>query len=147
MYILGWALGSPYPSHLESFFHSDMDVAEGGNNTAGYNNPVYDALCDQFLAERDIEKARQDAYGLQVMVADDLPYLPLLHSAVFEAYRSDSITFPYTDTIGGLYRRGRLPAAVRFVPAVGSVGTEGGTVEGQAALSNFPGTLSPIPLS
>jgi hypothetical protein len=137
MYILGWGMDF-YPAYLEEFFHSKNDAAQGGSNTAGYNRPAYDALADEFMAERDIEEARQDAYGLQAMIADDLPYLTLFSPPTFEAFRSANITFPYTDTIGGLRRRAGLPAAVRFVPAASTFGAEGGTVEGSGGTVDFP---------
>ena len=45
MYILGWSLGNvAFPDYYESFWASWNDTTvSGNNNTAGFNNPDYDA--------------------------------------------------------------------------------------------------------
>jgi ABC-type transport system substrate-binding protein len=139
LYMLGWSLGKGPPTHLEAFYHSANDTASsGGSNTSGYNSPTYDALCDQFMAETDMQQARQYAYELQDMLAADLPYIPLYHAMVQEVYRSDSVVYPYTDTLGGIRSWDGLPATVRFVPAQGSIETAGGTLEGPGSSLEFP---------
>jgi peptide/nickel transport system substrate-binding protein len=101
MYILGWSL-TVYPSYLESFFSSRYTGLRG-HNAAGYANPEYDRLVDEFLSEADdMARAREAAFRLQEFLARDLPYVVLFDTPIVEAYRSDHIRFPTTETLGGI---------------------------------------------
>ena len=112
MWILGWRL-SLYPDYLEAFFHSRNSELEG-HNPGGYDNPEFDRLADQLLAESDVEAARQQVFEMQAFLADDLPYVTLFDTPLVEAYRSDRIEYPYTDALGGLQQASGLPALVHF---------------------------------
>ncbi len=112
MWILGWRL-TLYPDYLESFFHSRHSELEG-HNAGGYNNPEYDRLADQLLAETDVETARQQVFEMQAFLADDLPYVVLFDTPLVEAYRSDRIAYPYTDSLGGLQNASGLTTLVQF---------------------------------
>ncbi|WP_038051449.1 ABC transporter substrate-binding protein [Pseudothermotoga elfii] len=100
IYMLGWSLGY-YPDHVADFFHSRRSGV-GDFNAAGYNNPEFDKLADEFLAASDINKARELSFKLQEILAEDLPYLVLFDTPVTEAYRSDQVVFPYEKTLSGL---------------------------------------------
>lgn len=101
MYILGWGL-TIYPDYLCDFFDSRNDTATTGNyNTPGYNNPEYDALCDEFLAETDIIAAQAEAKQLQADLAQDLPYMPLFNRQSVDLINS-RVKLPYTETLGGI---------------------------------------------
>ena len=101
MYILGWGLGI-YPDYMCSFFDSRNDtLATGGNNTPGHNFPEYDALCDEFLAETNIETAREQAYALQEFLGNTLPYTPLFNRQAIDLVRTN-VEYPYTDLLGGI---------------------------------------------
>ena len=112
MWILGWGL-SPYPDYLESFFHSRHSGLEG-HNAGGYNNPEYDRLADELLAETDLESARQKVFEMQAFLAEDLPYVPLFDTPLVEAYRSDRIGYPYTTSWGGLQNAAGMTELVLF---------------------------------
>ncbi len=112
MWILGWGL-SVYPDYLESFFHS-RHSGLAGHNAGGYNNADFDALADRLLAETDVEAARQLVFEMQEFLADDLPYVTLFDTPLVEAYRSDSIDFPYLESWGGLQLGSGLPTLVNF---------------------------------
>lgn len=112
MWILGWGL-SLYPDYLEAFFHSQHSDL-GGHNAGGYNNPEFDKLADELLAETDVEAARQLVFKMQEFLADDLPYVPLFDTPLVEAYRSDRIDFPYTYALGGLQNASGLTELVQF---------------------------------
>ena len=103
MYILGWSLGNvAYPDYYEAFWHSRNDTAVSGNfNTPGMNNPDYDALVDEFMATSSIERARELVFEMQVMLADQRPYICLFYKTVDDLAR-DNIIFPYTEVLGGL---------------------------------------------
>ena len=112
MWILGWGL-SLYPDYLESFFHSRHSGLEG-HNAGGYDNPEFDRLADQLLAETDLETARRQVFEMQAFLADDLPYVVLFDTPLVEAYRSDRVEFPYTESLGGLQNAAGLTTLVRF---------------------------------
>ncbi len=112
MWILGWGL-NPFPDYLESFFHSRYSELEG-YNAGGYDNPEFDALADQLLAETDLEEARRQVFEMQAFVAEDLPYVVLFDTPIIETYRSERIEFPYTKTWGGLQSVSGMPTLVNF---------------------------------
>ncbi len=137
MYILGWSLGSPYPGQLCSFFHSGADF-----NTPGYNNPAFDAKCDEFLSETDIEAARADAWELQTMLATDLPYITLFTPPVREAYRSDRVAFPYTQALDGIQGAGGMESVVRKPVALNiNLGTDPPTLDPARATDTTSATV------
>ena len=112
MWILGWGL-SAYPDYLESFFHSRHSGLEG-HNAGGYDNPEFDRLADELLAETDLESARQKVFEMQGFLADDLPYVPLFDTPLVEAFRSDRIEYPYTTSWGGLQNASGMTELVLF---------------------------------
>jgi ABC-type transport system substrate-binding protein len=113
MWELGWGLGI-YPDYLKDFFSSEESVP-GGFNPQGYNNPEYDALADAFVAEQDLTKAHDLAIEMQEFLAQDLPYAVLFYSPTYEAYRSDKVKYPYTETLDGLQTLNGLPGSVKLL--------------------------------
>jgi ABC-type transport system substrate-binding protein len=103
MYILGWSLGNPaYPDYFDAFWHSKNDTAVTGNfNTPGFNNPEFDALADEFMATTDIARAKELVAEMQLLIADQRPYIMLFYKQVLDLAR-DNLIFPYTDTLGGI---------------------------------------------
>ena len=112
MWILGWGL-SLYPDYLEAFFHSRHSDLEG-HNAGGYNNPEFDQLADDLLAETELAPARRQVFQMQAFLADELPYVTLFTTPMVEAYRSDRIEYPYTDSLGGLQNAAGLTTLVQF---------------------------------
>jgi ABC-type transport system substrate-binding protein len=101
MYILGWSL-SIYPDYLCDFFASWNDTATTGNyNTPGYNNAEFDALCEAFMAETNIQEAQTQAKELQAFLAKDLPYMPLFNRQSIDLI-NNRVQLPYTDMLGGI---------------------------------------------
>ena len=100
MYILGWGL-TIYPDHVESFFTTPNDSANGGFNTPGYSNPDYDALGEQLLAETDINAAAEIVKEMDAIIAQDVPYVVLFTTPILEAY-SNSLQFPATSVLDGI---------------------------------------------
>lgn len=111
IYMLGWSL-SYYPDHVADFFHSKR-AGVGDFNAAGYNNPEFDKLADEFLAASDIEKARELSFKLQEILAQDLPYLVIFDTPTTEAYRTDQVIFPYEKTLSGLQYVNGTPTLVK----------------------------------
>ena len=112
MWILGWGL-TTFPDYLEAFFHSRNSELEG-HNPGGYNNSEYDGLADEFLAETDLDTAREQASRMQEFLAEDLPWVVLFTTPIVETFRSERIEFPYTEYLGGLQEVGGLPSIVTF---------------------------------
>jgi peptide/nickel transport system substrate-binding protein len=112
MWIYGWSLPL-FPDYLEAFFHSrNSDLTD--HNAGGYSNPEFDKLADELLAETDLEEARRQVFQMQEFLADELPYVVLFTTPILEAYRSDQLEFPYTDTLGGLQSAAGLTTTVHM---------------------------------
>ena len=99
-FILGRKL-TIYPTHLVDLFHSSQ-AAPGGNNPGGYNNPEFEQLADEFIAETDLLAARDKAFQLQEILAEELPMVVLFSVPIIEAYRSDSVDWAFIDALDGL---------------------------------------------
>ncbi|MEW6227727.1 MAG: ABC transporter substrate-binding protein [Bacillota bacterium] len=112
-FMMGWSL-TVYPDHLKAFFHSS-EAGLGGFNCEGYSNPEFDKLADDFIKESDLEKARQKAFKLQDILADELPYIVLFDTPIIEAYRSDRVEYPYTKVLSGFQRYGALSSVVKML--------------------------------
>lgn len=112
-FMMGWSL-TLYPDHMKYFFHSEQ-AGLGGFNAEGYNNPEFDKLADDFVKEDDMEKAREKAFKLQEILADELPYIVLFDTPMLEAYRSDRLQFPYTKVLSGLQYVGGLTSSVKML--------------------------------
>ena len=106
MYIFGGSLGNPaYPGYFEEFWHSRNCTFEtGGRNTSCFKNDEYDELVDEFINSGELLKARDLVYELQIILADQRPYIPLYSEKVFDFARSNVI-FPYVDILGGIESR------------------------------------------
>lgn len=111
--LMGWSL-TAYPDHMRWFFHSDQ-TEPGGFNAQGYSNPEFDKLSEEFMDESNLEKAREKAFKLQDMLADELPYIVLFDTPLIEAYRSDRLEFPYTKVLSGFQRYGGLTSTVKLL--------------------------------
>ncbi|MCG8605348.1 ABC transporter substrate-binding protein [bacterium] len=70
-----------------NLFHSSN--AESGYNFVGYNNPDYDALALEQRALVDRDERRRAIHAAQWLIAQDLPYLYLVHPKRVVAYRTD----------------------------------------------------------
>lgn len=103
MYILGWGLGNvAFPDYFEAFWHSRNCTAESGNyNTPCFKNEEYDALVDEFMSTGDLERARELVFEMQVLLADQRPYIPLFYKQVHDL-ASRRVQFPYTEVLGGI---------------------------------------------
>ena len=100
-YMLGWGTGI-FPSHPVDFFRSDKDSCDGGFNTPGYNNPAFDEVANKFEAAKTVDEAIALSNQMEKILYDDLPYVVLFNPPVLEVYRSDSITLPFTEVLGGI---------------------------------------------
>ncbi len=96
MYILGWGV-SAFPDYACDFFYSGA-----GFNVGNYSNADFDAMCDEFYAETDLETARQQNYAIQEDLAVQLPYIYLFTTPMWDAWDNEMIIFPFTDVNDGI---------------------------------------------
>ncbi|MCS6903321.1 MAG: hypothetical protein NZO41_03475, partial [Candidatus Bipolaricaulota bacterium] len=113
---LGWSLGTAAlgaPTYLKDFYHTEhTDV--GDDNAQGYSNPEVDKLLDAFLAERDLNKARDLVLQIQEILAVDAPYLPWFDTVIVDAWRDDKVVFPFTERTNGIVGMAGMPSLVRL---------------------------------
>ena len=87
MAMWGWSAPTQAdPGQTAALLHSDP--VKGSLNLTGYDNPEADELSDQLLTEGD-ETARQDILNqLQVLIAEEQPFVTLLYPDGAYAYNS-----------------------------------------------------------
>jgi len=104
MFILGWSLGSPaLPIYHEAFWAGKNDtLVNGGNNNTGFDDPEFNGLIEDFNAAQTFEEAFDIMWQLEDILFEKKPYILLFDTGILEAYRSASITFPFTDVLSGL---------------------------------------------
>ena len=144
MYVLAWSL-TRNPTHLVNFFHSKNDVE------AGYNNPgIRDAKLDRVLdlldTAPDLVTAQVTADEAQMILAREMPYVPLYSRPYIDAFRKDMVT-GYVDMAGDGAANSKnpwTPLNIRRVDAAGNP-VDGGTI--RWALSEEPKNLNPTTAS
>jgi len=115
LFVLGWRLPAPaVPVYHESFWATRNDtLATGGNNATGFSNSEFDALVDEYNATRTEEDARDILWQMERIIFDERPYIILFDAPISEAYRKDTVRYPFTETISGLQYVNGLPALVQ----------------------------------
>ena len=103
LYLLGWGGGDvslPGTSQV-TFFHSREDAVTGGGfNTPGYKSDRFDAAADAFETATDIETAAELTKEMDLILAEELPYVVLFRTSIIEAYNR-SVQFPAEVILGG----------------------------------------------
>ena len=102
MYVLGWTLGNPALPE----YHRWLFAGDGAANSTGYANADFEASLDRFERAAAPDEARDALWGMERVVARDLPYLVLYHPNLIEAYRADRVRFAEHEVLGGI--QGRL---------------------------------------
>jgi ABC-type transport system substrate-binding protein len=100
MYILGRSL-SIFPADLHDNFTIEQAVLDG-NNAGGYYNPEFEDLADQLLVCDTLEKCKEVAAKLQIMLATECPHVILFDTGIIEAYANEFVEYPYTEQLSGL---------------------------------------------
>ena len=103
MYIFGWSLGNPaFPDYYDTFWHSrNCTLETGGRNAPCFKNDEYDALVEEFMKTSDPERAQELHAQMDILLADQRPYISLYSERVFDL-ASDNVVFPYTNLLGGI---------------------------------------------
>src|SRR2546425_10606599 len=92
IYVLGWSLGLFPETYLCTFFCSSFDVNKNpaGQNSAGYSNPVVDALINQALYTTDTTARTAIVKHIEGIVAADIPWNVLYYRKNVVAWRNDA---------------------------------------------------------
>jgi peptide/nickel transport system substrate-binding protein len=102
MYVLGWTLGNPALPD----YHRWLFAGDGLANSTGYANPDFEASLARFDRATEADDAKDALWGMEQVLARDLPYLVLYHPDLIEGYRADRVRFEEHDVLGGI--QGRL---------------------------------------
>ncbi len=140
MYCLAWSL-SKNPTHLYNFFHSSMDV-EAGYNRPGIRNPELDKVLEELWYAGDLKTVQSGADKAQLILAREMPYVPLYSRPYIDAFRKDMVT-GYVDMNGfgaASYNNPWTLLNIRRVDRFGKP-IEGGTIRWQ--LAEEPKNLNP----
>lgn len=102
LFDISWSETDPGPNFDWIWdYHISWEAGGEGWNAAYYNNPEYDDLLDRMRAELDAEKRRENIYELQMMLAEDVPEMPLFRVSVMDPVRTDKLE-DYTLMMGGI---------------------------------------------
>lgn len=96
MFILGWGVGT-IPDYACYFLQPGQ-----GWNVGLYDSEEFDTLCNSFFDETDVEAARQIGYQMQDVLAEDLPYIYLFTTPMWDAWDVNTVMFPFTDVNDGI---------------------------------------------
>ena len=108
MYALAWSLSGIFPDYVCDLFYPENEF-----NTTNYANEDFEAGCDAFYDATDPEMAQGLIFELQEILATDLPYIYLFTTPIVDAYRNDTMAFPYTEVLGGLSGSYGMPGEAR----------------------------------
>lgn len=139
MYVMAWSL-SKTPLHLVSFFHSNQDV-DAGYNRPGIRMPELDKILDQLDSAPDLKTAKAMADQAQLILAREMPYVPLYSRPYIDAFNKTLVT-GYVDMKGfgaASYNNEWTLLNIRRVDRTGKP-IEGGTI--RWALSEEPKNLN-----
>ncbi|MDD2201190.1 MAG: ABC transporter substrate-binding protein [Firmicutes bacterium] len=140
MYVLAWGL-SRNPDFLYSFFHSSQDV-EAGYNNPGMRNPEYDKQSERLNYAADLKEAKAASDACQLILAREMPYVPLYSRPYIDAFRKDLVT-GYVPMMGfgaASYNNQWTTLNMRRVDRRGNA-IEGGTI--RWTLQEEPKNLNP----
>ncbi|MGF1666945.1 MAG: ABC transporter substrate-binding protein [Acidimicrobiia bacterium] len=118
LYVLGWRLPNPaMPVYHESFWASKNDtLLNDGNNNTGFSDPEFDALVVEYNRAETEEDAFELLWRMEQIVFDAKPYVVLYDAPVTEAFRRDTVVYPFSTSLSGLQFLNGLPALVRSAP-------------------------------
>ncbi len=91
MALLGWRV-SEYPGYLCDWF--------GDGNPFHYDGSRLKSACGALNSTNDLNQAQKQVYEIQSILAQDLPFIPLYSTVIYDAYRN--ISYPFSNVLGGL---------------------------------------------
>ena len=96
-----WYIGGErFPSYMQ-YYYDEAEIYEYGWNFMQYKNPEYDRLSSDWLAMLDRQKARERAFKLQMIIAEENPQIPLISDTNLTAYNNKRWT-GWINQFGGI---------------------------------------------
>ena len=90
VFVTGLSLRPDPMNYYMPFWHS-------ASTTTGYNNPEYDRLNEQAVAETNVEKRKELYAEIESLRREDVPWYPLIHVTESQAYSNQITGFdPWT---------------------------------------------------
>jgi ABC-type oligopeptide transport system substrate-binding subunit len=77
-------------------------LVNGGSNRGGYASEEFDALADAYQAAQSEEEAFDLMWQMEEVLQRDKPYILLFDTGILEFYRTESIEYPFSETLGGI---------------------------------------------
>lgn len=101
MAVLGWRATEPDPGELLAhlFASSEDSVNGGGINVTGYRSPAFDRLLARYRSTTDPGRAARLLDEMELMLAADVPQLPLYREMLVEAV---SVRMAFVPVAGGI---------------------------------------------
>lgn len=114
MFVLGWRLLNPaMPVHHESFWAAKNDtLINDGNNNTGFDDPRFNGFVEEFNSAATEADALDILWEMERILSDEKPYILLFDTGISEAYRSDSVAYPFVVTLSGIQALNGMPALV-----------------------------------
>ena len=91
------------PFHWLYTMHYSEESGEGGYNIAGYKNPKYDKLADEFVTIMDPDIRKEKSNEMQKILASDVPQPPIVHRLLTQVYNKDRFNNVMPSMGEGLY--------------------------------------------
>lgn len=99
-FILGYGKLRLDPDYVRNLFHSKNDKPRGWN-MSGYRNAEFDAVSVASQGAMNPDERRKMVLKMQMLVMDDIPYIPLYKPSVVEAIRTDRFK-GWVEMLGGI---------------------------------------------
>ncbi|MEM3798893.1 MAG: peptide ABC transporter substrate-binding protein [Thermoprotei archaeon] len=93
-----WFTTPALPTLLDVFLSNQTET---GTSDSGYDNPAYNTLYNQMISATNYTTVYKDAFELQQMLYQDLPYINLYSVKSIEAYNSQLFTGYFDNMTGG----------------------------------------------
>ncbi len=103
-YLMGWGNLTGEPLYLRTFFHSNM-AEYPGRNYFGFKNSKFDQLAGLMMSEIDPVKRKELVFEMQLILASELPCIPLYSRNKTEVVRTTKFRgwMPLAGGIGNIW--------------------------------------------
>jgi ABC-type oligopeptide transport system substrate-binding subunit len=89
-----------YPTYYGPLF-----TADGAANSTGFADAAFDKAWRSYQSATTIDSAKAALWEMESILGSELPYLPLYHPQIAEAYRSDRVRYSLSGILGGIQGR------------------------------------------
>lgn len=132
-----WFTTPALPTLLSVFLSNQTET---GTSDSGYQNPAYDALYNHMVSATDYQTLYNDAYQLQEMLYNDLPYIVLYYVDSIEAYNSQLFTGYFDNMTGGPFSDLNWYTFINLRPAAQTTQTSTSPTQTSTAGPQAPST-------